>query len=169
MDQLGIILDVTHLCEETFWNALECFDGHVWASHHNCRALVDDPRQLSDDQIRALAQRNAVIGVALDAWMIVPNWKRGTSNHANLPGADLSALADHVDHIAQMLGTTRHIGIGTDLDGGFGTEQSPSDLDTIADLVKFVAILQRRGYSPDDLEGISHNNFVSLLKRAWTI
>ncbi len=168
MERLGIILDVTHLSEPTFWDALDHFAGPVWASHHNCRALVDDPRQLSDAQIHALAQREAVIGVAFDVWMIVPNWKRGTSCHANLPGADLSALADHVDHIAQLLGTTRNIGIGTDLDGGFGTEQSPSDIDTIADLVQFIAILEARGYSMTELEGICHGNFVSLLRRVWT-
>lgn len=167
MDRLGIILDVTHLCEPTFWEALEHYRGPVWASHHNCRSLVDDPRQLTDAQIRALAERDAVIGVAFDVWMIVPNWKRGTSNHSNLPGANLEALANHVDHLAQLLGTTRHIGIGTDLDGGYGTEQSPSDLDTIADLVKFIAILERRGYSQSDLEGICHHNFVSFLRRAW--
>ena len=168
MERLGIILDVTHLCEQTFWDALDAFAGPVWASHHNARALVDDPRQLSDAQLKALAEREAVIGVACDVWMIVPKWQRGISNHANRPDADLSALADHVDHIAQLLGTTRHIGIGTDLDGGYGTEQSPSDLDTIADLTKFVTILERRGYSPTDLTGICHHNFVSLLRRAWT-
>lgn len=168
MERLGIILDVTHLAEQTFWDALDCFGGTVWASHHNCRALVDDPRQLSDDQIRALADRQAVIGVAFDVWMIVPNWRRRHSTHENHPGADLSALADHVDHMAQLLGTTRHIGIGTDLDGGYGTEQTPADLDTIADIVRFVQILERRGYSQADLEGICHKNFISLLRNAWT-
>ncbi len=168
MERLGIILDVTHLWSQPFGTRWTSFAGTVWASHHNCRALVDDPRQLSDAQIKALAERDAVIGVAFDVWMIVPEWQRGISDHTNRPGADLAALADHVDHIAQLLGTTRHIGIGTDLDGGYGTEQSPSDLDTIADLTKLVSILERRGYSPTDLEGICHHNFVSLLRKAWT-
>jgi membrane dipeptidase len=167
MSRLGIVLDATHLCEATFWQALDYFAGPVWASHHNCRALVDDPRQLSDRQILALAERQAVIGVAFDVWMVVPHWQRGRSNHANTPGATLAALADHVDHLAQLLGNTRHIGIGTDLDGGFGTEQSPADLDSIADLPKFIAILEQRGYSSEDLQGICHKNFVSFLKRAW--
>jgi membrane dipeptidase len=168
MDQLGIILDVTHLCEQTFWQALDVYQGPVWASHHNCRALVDDPRQLSDDQIKALAQRDAVIGIALDVWMVVPNWNRGVTRHPDIPSADLNALANHVDHVCQLLGTTRHCGIGTDLDGGFGNEQTPSDLDTIADLNKFLNILQQRGYREQDLEGICHRNFISLLQRAWT-
>jgi membrane dipeptidase len=167
MDRLGMILDVTHLCEQTFWDALRVFQGPVWASHHNCRALVDDPRQLSDDQIRELARRDAVIGVAFDVWMVVPGWKRGWSTHANTPGGDLSALANHVDHICQLLGTTRHVGIGTDLDGGYGTEQTPSDLDTIADLDKFFAILQTRGYGPADLDALAHGNFLRVLHQAW--
>ncbi len=167
MDRLGIILDVTHLCEQTFWEALDVYSGHVWASHHNCRALVDDPRQLSDEQIQALAARAAVIGVAFDVWMIARNWQRGTTRHADVKGADLSGLADHVDHVCQLLGTAAHTGIGTDLDGGFGTEQTPSDLDTICDLEKFVAILEGRGYSADDLQAICHGNFLALLERAW--
>lgn len=167
MDRLEIILDVTHLCEQTFWQALESFQGTVWASHHNCRALVDDPRQLSDDQIKALAERDAVIGVAFDVWMVVPDWNRGVTKHPDIPTANLNTLANHVDHICQLLGTARHCGIGTDLDGGYGTEQTPSDLDTIDDLNRFLDILRQRGYDAQDLEGICHGNFISLLQRAW--
>jgi membrane dipeptidase len=168
MDRLGLILDATHLCEQTFWDALEAFGGPVWASHHNCRALVDDPRQLSDDQIKALAARGAVIGVAFDVWMVVPNWIRGKTQPGDIEGANMNALADHIDHICQLLGTSKNIGIGTDLDGGFGTEQTPSDLNTIADLRKFATILMQRGYGTDDLEGILNGNFVRFLERAWS-
>jgi membrane dipeptidase len=168
MDRLELILDATHLSEPTFWDALDLFEGPVWASHHNCRALVDDPRQLSDDQIKALADRNAVIGVAFDVWMVVPDWKRGVSEPAKMPGANMNTLADHVDHMCQLLGTCRHTGIGTDLDGGYGTEQTPSDLDTIADLRIFLDILRQRGYGEDDLAQICHGNFIAFLKRAWS-
>ncbi len=167
MDSLGIILDVTHLCEETFWDALECFEGPVWASHHNCRALVDDPRQLSDEQILALAQRGAVVGLAFDVWMIAPGWDRSGSTHANFPGATLEALADHADHICQLVGNIRHLGIGSDLDGGFGREQSPADLETIGDLGRFFDILEARGYSREDIEAIAHRNFLRFLEDAW--
>ncbi len=168
MDGLGIILDVTHLCEKTFWDALDVYHGPIWASHHNCRALVDDPRQLSDRQIQALAERGAVIGVALDVWMVVPGWQRGVTKHPDLPGANLNKLADHVDHVCQLLGTCDHTGIGTDLDGGFGNEQTPSDLDTIADLTKFTDILRQRGYSDSDVKQICHGNFIAFLERAWS-
>ncbi|WP_149498955.1 dipeptidase [Roseiconus lacunae] len=167
MDRLGIILDATHLCERTFFESLDVFTGPVWASHHNCRAIVDDPRQLSDQQIRLLASRDAVIGVAFDIWMGVPNWKRLVSNHDSYPGANMEALTRHVDHICQLVGSVDHIGIGTDLDGGFGTEQTPSDLDTIADLKMFVDLLKQKGYSDDDLEKICHRNFLRVLRTAW--
>ncbi|MFK8113185.1 MAG: dipeptidase [Rubripirellula sp.] len=168
MDRLQIILDVTHLSEPSFWQALERYSGPVWASHHNCRAIVDDPRQLSDEQIQSLAQHDAVIGVALDVWMVAAGWQRGSSTHAAVPGSDLNGLADHVDHICQLIGSANHVGIGTDLDGGYGTEQTPADLDTIADLEKFVGILRQRGYSEADLDRITHGNFLSFLRRAWS-
>ncbi|HIG28309.1 MAG TPA: peptidase M19 [Verrucomicrobiales bacterium] len=168
MDRLGMILDVTHLCTGNFWDALEVFHGPVWASHHNCRSLVDDPRQLDDEQIKALAERGAVIGAAFDVWMVAPGWQRRKTEHPHLPGADLEGLANHVDHVCQLLGTSRHCGIGTDLDGGFGNEQTPSDMDTINDLLKFKETLNKRGYSKDDLDGIFNGNYLSFLEKAWS-
>lgn len=166
MERLSIILDVTHLCDESFWEALENFNGPVWASHNNCRALVPHNRQFSDDQIRALIQRNAVIGLALDAWMLVPGWKKGSSLPEEM-GTTLSSSLDHMDHICQLAGNAQHVGIGTDLDGGFGREQSPADLDTIADLQKFIPLLTQRGYSDKDIENIMHGNFLRFLRKAW--
>ena len=165
MDRLGLILDMTHLCDQTFWEVLDLYSGPVWASHHNCRAIVNDPRQLDDRQIQALAQRGAVIGVAMDVWMVAPNWVRTETTHP-FPGADFEGLANHVDHICQLHGTAQHVGIGSDLDGGFGNEQTPADLDTIADIEKLIRILSSRGYSDSDLEGICHGNFVGFLKQA---
>ena len=154
-----MILDVTHLCDKTFWDALEIHPGPLWASHHNCRALVDDPRQLPDEQIRALIERGAVIGAAFDAWMLAPGWIRHQSTPQDM-GVTLQNVADHTDHICQIAGNCHHVGIGTDLDGGFGTEQSPADLDTIADIAKFAEILASRGYSADDVERVMHRNFI---------
>jgi membrane dipeptidase len=79
MDELGIILDATHLCDLAFWDALEIYQGPVWASHNNVRALVDHNRQFSDEMIIALVDRGAVIGGAFDAWMLSPGWVRGKS------------------------------------------------------------------------------------------
>lgn len=166
MERLNIILDVTHLCDESFWEALDHFNGPVWASHNNCRSLVPHNRQFSDDQIKALIQRGAVIGIALDAWMLVPGWEKGVSLPKEM-GAGLSAALEHMDHICQLAGNALHVGIGTDLDGGFGKEQSPADLDTIADLQKFVPLLNQRGYSPAAIENFMHGNFLRFLRTAW--
>ncbi len=166
MEQLGIILDATHLCDEAFWDALDRFGGPIWASHSNCRALVPHDRQFTDEQIQALVQRGAVIGMPLDAWMMLPDWvpKKTTPQERNLT---LEVMIDHMDHICQLAGNADHVGIGTDLDGGFGNEQCPLDLDTIADLQKLPEMLARRGYSDADIEKIMYRNFVDFLLRAW--
>lgn len=166
MERLGIILDATHLCDESFWEALEIFHGPVWASHNNCRALTPGVRQFSDEQLRALIERGAVIGAVLDAWMLVPNWIRGQST-PDESGVSLAQAVDHIDHICQLAGNANHCGIGSDLDGGFGREQSPRDLDTIADLSKFPELLARRGYPAADVERIMHGNWLNFLRRAW--
>lgn len=166
MEELNMILDATHLCDDAFWDAMELFNGPVWASHNNCRALVDHNRQFSDEMIRALIAKGAVIGGALDAWMMVPDWVRGKSTPREM-GCDLEKMLDHMDHICQLAGNTLHIGIGTDLDGAYGKEQSPYDLDTIADLQRLPDMLAKRGYAPEDIENIMHGNWTRFLKHAW--
>jgi membrane dipeptidase len=166
MERLGLILDVTHLCDESFRDALDHFRGPVWASHSNCRALVPHNRQFSDDHIKELVQRGAVIGAAFDAWMLFPDWIRGETTPERA-GVTLQTVADHIDHVCQIAGNTRHCGIGSDLDGAFGREQCPSDVETIADLARLPAVLAKRGYAEDDLRAIAHGNFVRLLREAW--
>lgn len=166
MDKLGFILDATHLCDDAFWDAMELYNGAVWASHNNCRALVDHNRQFSDDMIRALVAKGAVIGGALDAWMMVPGWVRGASNPEALH-CNLEKVIDHLDHICQLAGNALHVGIGTDLDGAFGKEQCPYDLETIADLQKMPALLEKRGYSAADIENVLHGNWLRFLRKAW--
>ena len=162
MDRLGMILDVTHLSDESFWEALDLFNGPVWASHSNARALVPDQRQLSDEQLQALFARDAVIGAALDAWMLVPAWKRGQSHPSNTE-VRLRHVADHIEHVCTLAGSARYSGLGTDLDGGFGREQGPSDLQTIAGLQQLSEILAARGFTQDDISGVLHGNFSRFL------
>lgn len=167
MDRLGLILDATHLCDESFRDALDHFQGPVWASHSNCRSLVPHNRQFSDDQIRELIGRGAVIGAAFDAWMLAPGWVRGTTTPESA-GVTLDTVLDHIDHVCQIAGNARHCGIGSDLDGAFGREQCPSDVATIADLSQIPARLAARGYSAAEVEAIAHGNFVRFLRDAWT-
>ncbi|HEX5839280.1 MAG TPA: membrane dipeptidase [Anaerolineales bacterium] len=165
MEQLRIILDLTHLSDKAFWEALERFTGMVLASHNNCRTLVPHQRQFDDRQIRAIIERGGVIGAACDNWMLRFGWVRGARNNEPVRLMDVT---HHIDHICQLAGNSRHAGIGSDLDGGFGREQSPSDLDTIADLQSIADILSGRGYSEEDISAIMHGNWLRLLHRAWS-
>ncbi len=164
MNRLGILLDLTHLSDPAFWQAMDLFNGPVLASHNNCRALVPHPRQFTDEQLGAIMERNGVIGVACDNWMIRPEWVRGAEDN---PWVQLADIADHIDHICQLAGNSQHAAIGSDLDGGFGREQSPADVDTIADMQKMVGILAARGYSGNDVAAIMHGNWLRLLRHAW--
>jgi membrane dipeptidase len=166
LERLNIILDATHLCDESFREALDHFGGNVWASHSNCRALVPDHRQFTDDQMKELIERGAVIGAALDAWMLVPNWIKRKSTVEELHPR-LEHMVDNIDRVCQLAGNSEHAAIGTDLDGGFGTEQSPEDLDTIGDVQKIFPMLEARGYKAEDRENIAWKNWVRFLKRVW--
>ncbi len=166
IERLNMILDATHLCDDSFWEAMKNFNGHVWASHHNCRALVDHNRQFSDEQFRELISRGAVIGGVLDAWMMVPGWIRHVSNARDL-NCNLEVVVDHMDHICQLAGNALHIGIGSDLDGAFGKEQSPYDLETIADLQRIPGMLRKRGYTEQDVENVMYGNWLRFLRNAW--
>jgi membrane dipeptidase len=166
MQELNIILDATHLCDDSFEEAMKHFNGPVWASHHNCRALVNHNRQFTDDQFKELISRGAVIGMPMDAWMMVPNWERGIST-PTLMGVTLNTMIDHLTHICELAGNTNHVGLGTDLDGGFGKEQCPSDLETIADLQKIPDLLTKRGFSEEDIKKFCHQNWLNFLERAW--
>jgi membrane dipeptidase len=164
IERLGIIMDATHFCEDSFWEMLTIFKGPVWASHNNCRVFVNHNRQFSDEQIKELIYRDAVIGVALDAWMMVPGWIRGKSDPVSM-NVTLKQMINNIDHICQLAGNSFHAGIGSDLDGAFGKEQCPHDLDTIADLQKVLPGLQELGYSGSDIENIMSGNFIRFLKK----
>ncbi|MBS1576046.1 MAG: dipeptidase, partial [Bacteroidetes bacterium] len=166
MERLNIILDATHLCDDAFWQAMNNFNGHVWASHNNCRAFVNHNRQYSDEQIKVLIERGAVIGAAFDAWMLVPGWVRGQSTPQNM-NCTLANVINNIDHICQIAGNSLHVGIGSDLDGAYGKEQCPSDVETIADLQKIPLLFRQRGYSDDDINNLMHGNWLRFLRKAW--
>lgn len=164
MERCGVLLDLTHCSDQAFWQALERYRGPVLASHNNCRALVPHQRQFNDEQLRTLIQRDGVIGAVLDAWMLDPGWMSDQSNNENVT---LERVVDHIDHVCQLAGNSRHAALGSDLDGGFGREQCPRDLDTIADLQMLEKLLAKRGYTPEDIAAVLHGNWLRLLRRAW--
>jgi membrane dipeptidase len=166
MEEVGMILDVTHLADQSFDEALEIYGGPILASHHNCRALVPHQRQLTDEQIKRLIGRGAVIGSAFDAWMLYPGWIRGQTTPEQ-SGVKIGTVVDHIDRVCQIAGNARHAAIGSDLDGGFGREQSPVDLDTIADLQRLPDLLLARGYGQEAIEWIMHGNWIRFFREAW--
>jgi membrane dipeptidase len=164
MESLGLILDVSHLSEQATEDAVETYGGTVIASHSNPRALLpesEEPeRHLSDRMIRALAEREGVIGTHLFAKFLVPGWSPGD------PRPPLAAVLDHIDHICQVVGDARHVGIGSDMDGGFGLEGIPARLDTIADLRLIGFGLGERGYADDEVAAVLGENWLRLLRRS---
>ena len=167
IEKLNLILDVTHLCDLSFWETMDRFKGPIWASHSNCRSIVPNQRQFDDKQIKELINRNSIIGVCFDAWMILPKWKRGISDPKKMK-LSLENVVDHVDHICQLAGNCDSVGIGSDLDGAFGNEQCPYDIDTIADLQKMKYTLKKRGYTDLNIDNIFHQNFINFLKKTWS-
>jgi membrane dipeptidase len=159
MQRLGVILDISHLAEESFWQALDLFSGPVIASHANCRAYTPTDRHLSDEMIRALIGRDAVIGTVLANKFLDPDWERG----APLP---LDVVVRHIDHICQLAGDATHCALGSDFDGGFGAESTPDGLDSVADLGKIADALSNHGYASADIEGIMGGAWLRLLRRS---
>jgi membrane dipeptidase len=175
MERVGMILDTTHLAEESFWQALELYRGPVIASHSNCRALTmskfdehtrqtKGQRHLSDDQIRALVERDAVIGVVPCNAFLDATWSR--DNRFDI-GLDL--MVRHIDHICQLAGNALHVGLGSDIDGGFGRDETPRELDTVADLAKLADALRAAGYKEEDVINVMGGNWRRFLERALPI
>lgn len=160
MEQLGIILDVSHLAEESFWQALELFHGTVIASHSNCRAYVPTDRHLTDDMIRIIAERDGVIGTVLLNIFLDPNWNPKTD--APLP---IDVVVRHIDRVCQLSGNATHCAIGSDFGVGFAT---PAGFDSVADIAKLIDVLSNKGYSAADIENIMGGNWLRVLRRAWS-
>jgi len=154
-ESLGMILDVTHLSDQSFFEAVDCFSGPIIASHQACRSLVPHQRQFSDEQLAIVISRDGLVCVPCDAWMLYPNWIRGETDRSVV---SMEALCDQIDHICQLAGDSKHVAIGSDLDGGYGSEQTPTGLDSIAHLQKLCELLSARDYSDHDIAGILGQN-----------
>ncbi len=162
MAELGMALDLSHLSDAGFAEAIERYDGPVFASHSNCRQLVPGDRQLGDGQLRIIGQRGGVIGVALHNAMLSRHWQGGPGRRQ---GVSLRAAAEHIDHICQRLGDARHAAIGSDLDGGFGLDSCPHELDSIADLPRLAEHLSARGFRDGDIAAVFHGNWLGFWRR----
>lgn len=154
----GFALDLSHLSDLSFWQALDLFDGPVLASHANCRALVPTDRQLSDDMLRAIIERDGVIGVIPYSKFLTPDWT------PQVPRVGLDALVAHIEHICNIAGNARHVGIGSDFDGGFGTERLPTPMDSICDLAQIGRALRAHGWHDEEIAGVLSGNWTRWLR-----
>ena len=162
-EQLGITIDVTHLSDTAFWQVVQNFNGRIHASHQNARGICDWQRQFSDDQIRVVIERDGVLGVALDVIMLQPDFVRGRS----VPEVTLERAIKQIEYVQNLSGgSLRHLGLGTDLDGGYGYEQTPLDLNRYRDLQSLVERLQTHGFSMTEIQDLFHGNWLRFFDEA---
>lgn len=161
--RLGMFLDVSHLNDEGFWDVMEYYDGPLIASHSNSRSLVDSPRNLTDDQILAIARKGGVIGMNAYAAFVARDFRNRR--------AGVRDLADHLDHVVDLVGV-EHVGMGFDLCSGFedfmsfGSGEIEYDvLDGHGDMGLWVQALLERGYGREDISKILGGNFWNFFQR----
>ncbi|MCC7446689.1 MAG: membrane dipeptidase [Anaerolineae bacterium] len=162
MASFNAILDLSHMAEESYLEAVDRYEGHIIASHSNPRRFCNTDRHLSDDMIRRLAERDGVMGVVPYNLFLRNDWKRGDPKGR----VTLNTVIGAIDHVCQITGSARHVGIGSDFDGGFGVEHIPAELDTVSDLRLIGPQLTVRGYTPEDVQAILGGNFLRVLRAA---
>ena len=149
MNELGILVDVSHTSEETTRQALRISRKPIIASHSSAKEIYNHPRNLSDEMLKAIADKGGVVQVCLYHGFIAPN--RGE--------ADIRKVADHIDHIVKVAGI-HAVGVGSDFDGGGGL----IGLRGSNDLIRLTVELLRRGYSDDALEALWGGNFLRVME-----
>lgn len=156
MYELGMPLDLTHTADQTFAEAVDLFEGRIYSSHTACRALADMPRNHTDQQLKQIIDRDGVIGLPLFNYFLDAAYKEDSPKES----VTYTTVTNHIDHICQLAGNVKQVGIGSDADGGFGKEHMPAELDTHRDISRLCETLSRRGYSDTDIAGIMYGNWV---------
>jgi membrane dipeptidase len=162
MAEVGMILDASHLAEDAFWEVVDRYEGPLVATHANPRTLVPGPRQLSDVMLRALAERDGVVGVVGYNRFLKSGWLPADGKEA----VTIQDVAAAVDHVCQAVGDAGHVGLGSDFDGGFGAEAAPAGIETVADLPKLAVALADRGYADADVAAVMAENWLRVLRTA---
>jgi membrane dipeptidase len=161
MAAFNAVLDVSHMAEKAYLESMDAYGGTIIASHSNPRHFRDTDRHLSDAMIRRLVERGGVIGVVPYNAFLKNTYTPGEAKHLT----PVSRLVDVIDYICQIAGSAQHVGIGSDLDGGFGAGQIPDGLDTLADLQVLIPMLRDRGYAEADVQAITSGNFLRILRQ----
>ncbi len=160
MAEHNLLLDLSHMWEEAAYEALDRYPGPIVATHANPRAFVDSPRMLSDDMIRRIAQRGGVVGVIPFNVMLKEGWRRSD------PRLPLNRVVEAMDHVCQVVGHARAVGIGSDFDGGFGLEAVPAEIASAADLPKIGAALAKHGFDAAHVRAILGENWLRVMRQA---
>ncbi|MFQ6053264.1 MAG: dipeptidase [Candidatus Bathyarchaeia archaeon] len=148
LDRLGVVFDVSHLSDSCFWDVVDVKEGPFVASHSNCRAVCDHPRNLTDDMIRALADHGGVMGMNF-----APSFVHPTQ-------ATVERVVDHIDHIVDLVGPD-HVGLGSDFDG---IRSTPEGLEDVSRMPNITRELVKRGYSEGDIVKILGGNFLRVFR-----
>lgn len=162
MENFNAILDLSHMAEIAFLEALDRYTGTVIASHSNPRHFCDTDRHLTDVMIRRLAERDGVMGVVMLNNFLDGKWSKTDPKNA----VTFSRVVDIIDHVCQLTGSAAHVGLGSDFDGGFGAESTPAEIDTTADLWYLGKALRQRGYNEDDITAILGGNMLHKLRES---
>lgn len=160
MEPLGVVLDLTHTADRSFFQAVDIFSGPICATHANCRTLAPSARQLTDDQLKIIIERDGVIGMAMHYAMLRPH-----SEQLRAADVTLDHVAEHIEHICDLAGSSKHVAIGSDLDGGFGSEATPARIDRHCDLQRLADVLDRRNFTSEDIDRIFHGNWQRFYRR----
>lgn len=161
MGSFNAMLDLSHMAEQAYLESLDRYEGVIIASHSNPRKFKDTDRHLTDEMIRRLAERDGVTGIVLYNRFLSNTWRYGDPKN----DVTLATVADAIDYVCQLTGSAAHVGIGSDFDGGFGSQCIPLELDTVADLGKIGDLLRERGYGESDIENILSGNMLRKLRQ----
>jgi len=174
MAQLGFVLDLSHMDFQAAMQSLDHYPRQVIATHANVLRLIkgsESNRHLRDEVIQGLIARDGVIGVVPLNSFLHSSWRRYPANLPQPPDViddrrqvPLDDLVAHIDEICQMAGSARHVGLGTDFDGGFGVQSVPYGIDTIADLHALVPLFEQKGYTQEDITAILGGNWLRVLE-----
>ncbi len=165
MAEYNFTLDLSHMDEKAAIEALDIYQGPIVGTHGNCLSLLPNSnsnRHFSNRILEGIIDHDGVVGVVPYNVYLKDGWVAGQNKRGEVP---LGYMADHLDHVCQIAGDAFHAGIGSDLDGGFGLQTIPPELDTVADLQKLSSILQARGYSDADIANVLGGNWITRLKR----
>ncbi len=162
MAEYGFSLDISHMDEEAVLQALDHFSGRIIASHANPQALLgaSHNRFLSDRVLQRLIERDGVVGIIPYNRFLYKEWSKGDPRD----WISLEDVVAHIDYVCQLAGDARHVGIGSDADGGFGLQSVPVDMDSVADLQKLVPLLNKKGYSQEDIQSVLGKNWIEFLE-----